>query len=239
MYRERRSRVPGAALWRSDLPAEIVRDGPAAPPPRVLPDGCMDIIWLDGVLVVAGPDTSAHLAGGRPGSTAVGLRFAPGTAPAVLGTPAHALRDQRVPLAELWPASLVAEISDAVAAADRRAPGAALDALVAREVRRRGPASPEPAALVRLARAGRPVLEVAAQTGWSERQLRRRSHDAFGYGLKTLSRVLRFQEAVAALREGASLADAAAASGYADQSHLSREVTDLAGVPPRELVPAV
>ncbi|MDN5749727.1 MAG: hypothetical protein L0H64_14610, partial [Pseudonocardia sp.] len=69
----------------------------------VLPDGCMDVIWSGGALVVAGPDTAPHAAPREPGDVAVGLRFAPGALPGLLGVPATALRDQRVPLGELHP----------------------------------------------------------------------------------------------------------------------------------------
>ncbi len=69
----------------------------------VLPDGCMDLLWIDGELIVAGPDTAPHAVRRAPGGTSVGLRFAPGALPGLLGVPAAALRDQRVPLAELHP----------------------------------------------------------------------------------------------------------------------------------------
>ncbi|MYR44458.1 DUF6597 domain-containing transcriptional factor, partial [Streptomyces sp. SID5910] len=87
MYAERASRLPGAVVWTSTPTG----DGPG----RVLPDGCMDLLWHDGRLLVAGPDTRAHATDGSPGPWA-GVRFYPGTAPALLGVPAHALRDRRV-----------------------------------------------------------------------------------------------------------------------------------------------
>ncbi|MDT5240331.1 MAG: hypothetical protein QOD97_2529, partial [Mycobacterium sp.] len=37
-----------------------VVDGPGGPV-RVLPDGCMDLIRMDGRIVVAGPDTTASI----------------------------------------------------------------------------------------------------------------------------------------------------------------------------------
>ena len=71
-----------------------------------MPDGSADIIWCnDGRAVTtftAGPDTEAQLAPLPEGSRMVGIRFAPGAAGAVLGVPLDALRDLRVPLAELW-----------------------------------------------------------------------------------------------------------------------------------------
>ncbi|MFD7653946.1 helix-turn-helix domain-containing protein, partial [Actinosynnema sp. NPDC059797] len=64
----------------------------------------------------------------------------------------------------------------------------------------------------------------------------RRSLAAFGYGPKVLHRVLRFDRAVALARRGVPFADVAHRTGYADQSHLSREVRELAGVPLGQLI---
>ncbi|WP_049579600.1 helix-turn-helix transcriptional regulator [Streptomyces sp. SBT349] len=224
MYRERPSRLGGGAVVWS------VRS--AAGTGRVLPDGCMDLMWMDGGLVVAGPDTRAHVFRGRPATGIVGLRFAPGAGPCVLGVPADELTDLRVPLADLWPASArVRELTERVAAAGDR--GAALEALAA--ARRAGAGGGEPdgwrqGAVAAMAR-GLGVGETARRLGLSERQLRRRSMAAFGYGPKTLARVLRMQRALALARGGTPLAEVAAVAGYADQAHLSREVRELAGVP--------
>jgi AraC-like DNA-binding protein len=71
----------------------------------------------------------------------------------------------------------------------------------------------------------------------SERTLRRRSHDHFGYGPKTLDRILRFQNLLALAREQRDgLAALAIDAGYADQAHLSREVQALCGMTARDLV---
>src|SRR5690606_41603463 len=83
---------------------------------------------------------------------------------------------------------------------------------------------------------GRSVREAADRVGLSERQLRRRSLAAFGYGPKTLQRVLRFQRALRLARAGVPLADAALAAGYSDQAHFAHEVRDLAGEPIRNLL---
>jgi hypothetical protein len=90
-----------ACLWRNEtsMPREQ----------RVLPDGCMDLIWCNGAVHVAGPDTRAFLATMKPGEMVTGVRFRPGAAPGVLGTPAYVLRDQRIRLDELWPGTTVTE----------------------------------------------------------------------------------------------------------------------------------
>lgn len=77
---------------------------------------------------------------------------------------------------------------------------------------------------------------MAGSLGYSERQLHRRSLDSFGYGLKTLARILRMTRALDHARAGGSLAFVAAAAGYADQPHFARDVKLLAGVPITELL---
>ena len=58
-----------------------------------------------------------------------------------------------------------------------------------------------------------------------------------GYGPKTFQRIMRFQRVAGELRRGGvELARAAAAAGYADQAHLTRESRRLAGLSPRQLV---
>jgi AraC-like DNA-binding protein len=79
-----------------------------------------------------------------------------------------------------------------------------------------------------------PVAGLADRIGFSERHLRRRCVAALGYGPKTLDRILRFQcfRRLAARDGRLSLAELAAAAGYADQSHLTRECLRLAGETP-------
>ena len=208
MYRERPSVLHGAVVWTTTAaPGEH----------RVLPDGCMDLIWAEGALLIAGPDTQAHLAT-RCGAY-TGLRFAPGTAPVVLGLPAHELRNRRVPLAELWDGPDVRRVEDQMARAGD--PGRALEQIA----RRRFPDGRPPiTAMTRAAHtlgAGARVSTVADALGLSPRQLHRRSLDAFGYGPKILSRVLRMNRALALARAGAPFAETAYRTGYADQAHLA------------------
>jgi AraC-like DNA-binding protein len=90
--------------------------------------------------------------------------------------------------------------------------------------------------VVALARSGASTASIAERVGFSTRQLQRRSVGAFGYGAKTLSRILRMQHALALIRDGSRAVDSAARVGYADQAHLSREVKDLAGVSVGQLI---
>jgi AraC-like DNA-binding protein len=217
-YRE--YQAPGlACAWTAALPS-----GAEPFVQRVVPDACVDLIWSEAGILVAGPDTGPAPATMRPGDAVVAVRFRPGTAPPVLGVPADALRDGRVPLRDLWGAE-ADRLADAVAAAgDRRA------ALVAGVRARMGPPDPLVGAVVAGVSRG-PVRALPEELGLGERQLRRRSLAAFGYGPKTLQRVLRFQRALSLVRAGESRAGAAYAAGYADQAHFAHEVRDLAGEP--------
>jgi AraC-like DNA-binding protein len=79
-----------------------------------------------------------------------------------------------------------------------------------------------------------PVAVLAEETGWSRQHLATRFRREFGLGPKQAARLLRFRHArrLAVRGMDGGWADIAAASGYADQAHLSREFAALAGEPP-------
>ncbi|MEV0774209.1 DUF6597 domain-containing transcriptional factor [Streptomyces sp. NPDC050428] len=226
MYRERASQVEGVVVWTRTAPEHD--DGPVYP---VLPDGCMDLLWIGGRLSVAGPDTHAFtpdLSDGGPVADAMGVRFAPGIAPALLGVPAHELRDRRVDLTDLWPGPEGRDTAERVAtAAD---PAAALESAALRRMALAGPPDPLLRAVVGGLDAGRTVASVAETVGLGTRRLHRRSLDAFGYGPKTLARVLRLQRALALVRASVPFAETAVLAGCADPAHLARETRDLTGL---------
>ncbi|QES38888.1 AraC family transcriptional regulator [Streptomyces venezuelae] len=190
----------------------------------------MDLLWTEGRLFVAGPDTRAYVPRDmEPGSRFVGIRFRPGTAPAFLGVPAHELRDRREELSDLWGAAEARRLTERVDDADD--PMAALEAVAMERAADADPPDRLLAHVVASLEAGRSVARTAADAGINARQLHRRSLAAFGYGPKTLARVLRLQRALALARDGLAYADTAAAAGYADQAHLARDVKELTGVP--------
>ncbi|MFD5844051.1 helix-turn-helix domain-containing protein [Streptomyces chartreusis] len=225
MYAERASRLPGAVVW-TNTPGEHGAG-------RVLPDGCMDLLWHDGRLLGAGPDTRAHVSEGGASSWA-GVRFFPGTGPGLLGVAAHELRDRRVELADLWPAVEVRRLCDRVeAAAD---PVTALEDVALARAAAVDEPDPVLRRVVTALDAGRPVAATADELGLGARKLHRRCLSAFGYGPKTLARIMRLQRALALARGGTAFADTAVRAGYADQAHLARDVKELAGLPLGELL---
>ena len=132
--------------------------------------------------------------------------------------PLDALRDQRVEASEVDRAfDLAGDLApaDVIAASWRPSPAAGRTSSSREAARRLGAAD---------------VRTVARELSISDRQLRRRFHTAVGYGPKTLERVLRFRRFVNAIDDGrADLAALAFDVGYADQAHLTREATRLAG----------
>jgi AraC-like DNA-binding protein len=214
--------VTGAVVWQHTAMATEQEQ-------RVLPDGCMDLIWADGELLIAGPDTAAYVATGPAHAGYTGIRFAPGTGPRIAGVPAHELRNRRLSLTELWPDAQVRRLAEQiVAAAD---PAVALERAAAERLRATGPSDEAVTWIVARLRAQAPIAVIAEESGLSERQLHRRSLAAFGYGPKVLGRILRMNRALSMARAGTPFATVAFANGYADQAHLSREVKALAGVP--------
>jgi AraC-like DNA-binding protein len=228
-----------------------IRDAaPAADRHRVLPDACVDVVWVAGRLVVAGPATGPVIVEVPAGAASMGVRFRVGAAGAALGVPAAELLDASAALEDLWGAD-GARIAERVGAAGTPAAQLAqLAAAVHERVRR------APDGLVRAAAIGAAGRD---ELGIGDRQLRRRFADAVGYGPKTLERILRFQRFLTLARgtttveneiAGATtagneiagggkrhdLAGLALEAGYADQAHLTRECTRLAGLPPAALL---
>jgi len=194
---------------------------------RVVPDACVDLIWSGERLTIAGPDTAARVVALAPGSRLVGVRLRPGVAGAVLGLPASELRDLSPDAADVLGRDEAESLLDALTS------DANPHSLLLRTVQLRGVSEPEPlvrAAVVALGRPRARVASVAADLGLSTRELQRRIAQAVGYGPKMLARVLRFQRLQAL--PPAPLIELALAAGYADQAHMTAEVTALAGVSP-------
>ena len=191
---------------------------------------------------LVGPRTGPDVAVLHPASTVVGVRLRPGVGPFVLGAPPAELSDHAAAVGELWgPAA--AGLGERVAGAETPEQAAAvLEQQVADRVAATGEPDPLVAEAVRRLMPWRDsgVGSLPERLAISERQLRRRFHEATGLGPKALHRILRFQGFLAlaqlALDRGRRIEDGlgllAAEAGYADQSHLARECRRLTGLSP-------
>ncbi|HWH09659.1 MAG TPA: helix-turn-helix domain-containing protein [Solirubrobacteraceae bacterium] len=218
---------PGLAPW---LECTWERRGDHRPV-RVLPDGCVDIVWIEGVgTQVVGPNTTAFVVALPPGTRVAGARLRPGAAPGLFGLAPESVVDARVPVDDVWAADGQRLAESLELAAD---PVSGIRGWLGRRAAQAG----QPDLLVREAilRLGRPDVEIrrlADELCLSERQLHRRVAAAVGYGPKRLARVLRLQRALAAGRAGDDLVRAALEAGYCDQAHFANDCRALAGLPP-------
>lgn len=209
---------------------------------RVLPDGCVDLIsGLQPEASVVGPMTRHSLITLNPGVTVVGARFRPGAASSVLGAPVGLLLNAEPPARAVLPRHPRFDL-ECLAEGGVDARLARLHRLLWAELEAH---EPDPlAAAAAEALAAEPatsVRDLSDALGVSERQLLRRFADAVGYPPSVFRRVVRLQRLArlpGAARRSASLVQLAADAGYADQAHMNRDVRELAGLTPKQLLAA-
>jgi AraC-like DNA-binding protein len=223
-----------ACRWVRDVPHDDPSDSTL-----ILPDGCVDLIWRDGALTVAGLDRTARLSPVAPGQRYLGVRLRPGVAGAVLGIPASELLGEQIELDEVLGGKAVELAAKLGEGGEVEQILAGLEQVVSSQVEDGGPDPLVQAATRRLGFPGSRVDRLADSLGISDRQLRRRFHRAVGYGPKMLDRVLRFRRLVSAAPEVVTgqddLARIAADLGYADQAHMTRDCVELSHLTPAEL----
>ncbi len=163
------------------------------------------------------------------------VRLPPLTARSILGASPADLSGTVVALDDLWgrEATRIAEqLADAPSWEDRFA---IADALVGRRREAGPPADPEVAwawSRIVASRGQARVEALAAELGWSRKRLWSRFQSQSGLPPKRAARLVRFDHAAHRLVAGQDPARVAADSGYADQSHLHRDVVAFAGVTP-------
>jgi AraC-like DNA-binding protein len=208
----------------------------------ILPDGFIHLRWLDGRLSIRGPDRSARIETLRQGSFVVGFKFQPGAAARWLDGPLSVFAGMRIPLDEIWGvrARSIAEWAGEA----KTETGVVQRIEIGLERLAQDMPSPDAEAQHMLCLldskgdSGGDAGDLASALGVSVRTLRRRCEELFGYGPKTLERILRFQRFLKLVRSSIDphLADWALQAGYADQPHLTRESRRICGLSPRMIV---
>ncbi len=171
------------------------------------------------------------------GMRVVSVVFRPGAGPFLFRVSADEVVDAVVDAEDLLPSEPIAELQRVHELRDRVAVGAALDRVILRLLLRipaRAHVPSEESSWLHEVIAGGELATVAARSTLSRRQIERRFRDAFGMSPSRLRRIERFRRASRQLvvEPGASLARLAAACGFSDQAHMTREFRALAGVPP-------
>jgi AraC-like DNA-binding protein len=224
---------------RADVDVDLL----AVPPPVVMlaiEFGADDLVVAD----AAGRQRRGSIATGlAPGPvrarasalSVVQVRLSPVAAQAVLGVPPGELSGAVVALDDLWGPD-VARIQERLHAATTWADRFAIvDAALARRRAEHSVVSPEVLVAWRRIVAGRGRVRVdglADELGWSRKRLWSRFRAQVGLSPKRAAELVRFDLAAHRLAAGESPARVAADAGYADQSHLHREVRGFAGITP-------
>lgn len=162
------------------------------------------------------------------------VRLSPVVAHAVLGGSAE-LEGTVVPLDEVWGPGAEQTTERLRAAGSWHDRFALVEAALARRLDAGRAVDPEVAAvwdLMTTLRGQVRVERLAAEVGWSRKRLWSRFRSQIGITPKNAAQLIRFDHAAHRLAAGDSAALVAAESGYADQSHLHREVMAFAGVTP-------
>src|SRR5512140_643622 len=238
-----REHAPAPELARS-VACYWTIEATMTPGHRVLPDGCMDILFdLDAAESprVIGVMTAAIVTPAQTRTRLFGVRFLPGEAFAFLDVSGKEGRDRVLSLEDAWGAAARALRDRVREAKDTAARVRILDEeLVAR---RRAPADPRVRAAVHAIRAARGAVRVellAGRAGLGARQLERLFDERVGVGPKAFATVARMQALLDAMAAGGrGFAALAAELGWADQSHLVRDLRALAGLTPGELARAL
>ena len=167
------------------------------------------------------------------------VRLSPLIAHAVLGAVVADLDGAVVPLDDLWgrqAARIGEQLGDLSSWEDRFA---FADAWLARRYAAALGVAPEVAWAWRGIVASRGMVRIehlAAELGWSRKRLWSRFYSQIGLPPKRAAKLVRFDHAVHGLVAGEDPAGVAADRGFADQSHLHRDVAAFTGLTPATVV---
>lgn len=214
---------------------------------RILPDGCMDIIFdlsehsLAKTASIAGTMTKPLFDELRKQICYIAIRFRPGGFPYFFDTPAFYLTDKVLPLETISAnreheliARLIEtdDISERIKLLDRH-----FSNLLVRNNR------DDPAVKIALSdilrhKGNIGISQLSKSIGRSQRQLRRKFEKWIGISPKSFSKIIRFQNTLRMLpsRSGSSLLYVALDAGYYDQSHFIHEFNSYSGLNPSDFL---
>lgn len=166
----------------------------------------------------------------------VQIRLSPLVAPAVLGVPLAQMTGSVVALDDLWGREAARLRERLHHAPSWPARFALVHAALSRQLMGDRAVDPEVAQAWRRIAAARGQVrlgDLAASIGWSRQRLWSRFAAQLGPTPKGAAMLVRFDHAIHRLASGDAPARVAAESGYADQSHLHRDVRAFTGATPR------
>jgi AraC-like DNA-binding protein len=197
-------------------------------------------VWSRGI--VHGPQRSYYQSGPKPPGVVAGVAFRPGVAGAILGVPIAELTDRHIPIDALWGARGDGLRERLLAAGSSRNVFRVLERELTQRLERPRlihPAIAQALAVHSNGWAHSRVADIQRKVGCSPRHFIALFRSAVGLTPKHYYRVKRFTAVLRLLAANADegLADLAASTGYSDQSHMTREFREFAGVPPTQYRP--
>ncbi len=232
------------------------RAAAAAPPERVVPDGCPELVFqfadpcLSGrpgaglerqpAALLVGPLTSSLLVAPSGAVSTMGVRFRPGGLSSFVPMPVDELADRQIAPEDLFGREsrpLAARLAEA--ADDSRRVALVERFLLSRLAEAAEPARPVERAVRRMVRRRGPVPieRLAGDLGITRRHLERSFRAETGMSPMLLGRMIRFQSVFRRLASGeADWISVALDCGYFDQSHFYRDFREFAASTPRQFV---
>jgi AraC-like DNA-binding protein len=193
--------------------------------------------------IVHGPQSGFYVAGPKPEGVSVGVSFRPGAAGAVLGTSLEDLADRHVELGAIWGSRGIDLHDQLMSALDPAEAFRWLEQRLLARVYR--PLLLHPAVAHALASpagslSSARVADLQRASGYSAKHFINLFRLGVGIGPKQYYRIRRFNSVVEAMAAGehSGLGDLAAAAGYSDQAHLTREFREFAGITPTQYRPS-
>jgi AraC-like DNA-binding protein len=195
-----------------------------------LPDVRCDLVWAGEKLLLCGPQTRCQ--SNFSGQSIMLVSIEPLVASAWLSTPLGELTDQIIPLMDIKPA-VAGGLSEAFFRGNIQSTWGPIN----------GDGGWAPDNRLELAvsrlRRGASVASAAAALSLTPRHLVRLFRHQLGLPPRQFARIIRLRRAVILIKRGATIVEAAASAGFADQPHFTREVNAFAGRPPTVLIPHV